>query len=132
MNKLEALTQHLDTDPNDIKDEDVGDGRFAFGSEEYLVLTDDEADTAVRECILDSVWAFRPSFLVAHMTDVTEKMVSIIQEQCEDANPVILRLIDDVDHFVDDAIAADGRGHFLASYDGEEYEVGEYFIYRVN
>ena len=26
----------------------------------------------------------------------------------------------------------DGRGHCLGSYDGGEYEVGDYLVYRIN
>ena len=33
---------------------------------------------------------------------------------------------------INKAIGIDGRGHFIATYDGEENEVGEYFIYRLN
>ena len=45
----------------------------------------------------------------------------------------ILALIEEtcrIDKFVDDAIDTDGRGHFISSYDGEEVEAEEYFIYR--
>ena len=45
-------------------------------------------------------------------------------------------LIEDFDHFVDDAVLSDGRGHFLSSYDGYEHEVkingNYYYIYRTN
>lgn len=54
----------------------------------------------------------------------------------EGANAIIHALIDDLNDFVDDAIAADGRGHFISSYDGEEHEVtvdGEtYYVYRLS
>ena len=33
---------------------------------------------------------------------------------------------------INKAIGKDGCGHFIATYDGEENEVGEYFIYRLN
>jgi hypothetical protein len=49
--------------------------------------------------------------------------VSAFQEaKCEDANETIAALITDIDEFIEDAICADGRGHFLNGYDGEEYE----------
>ena len=35
-----------------------------------------------------------------------------------------------IDKFVDDAIDMDGRGPFISSYDGEEVEAEEYFIYK--
>jgi hypothetical protein len=53
-------------------------------------------------------------------------------ELCESANPIIEALIEDMDHFVSDAISSDGRGHFISRYDGEENEEGEFYIYRTN
>lgn len=41
-------------------------------------------------------------------------------------------MIDDIVAFVNDAIDADGRGHFIALYDGYENEQDGYFIYRQN
>jgi hypothetical protein len=98
----------------------------ALDSGDYSLLTDSEADRRAREYILDSVWAFRASFIAAHARDgVTEEVIQSIQanDKCESNNPVILALIKDVDAFVDDAIRSDGRGHFLSSYDGEEIEI---------
>ena len=106
---------------------------------EYMVLTEDEADDMVEQQIKDSVWAFNKSFLNSHsmpIANMTDACFMKIQEMCEDANETILRLIDDVEHFINDAIMWDGRGHFLSSYDGQENEVqiGKkyYFIYRTN
>tara|TARA_R100000353_G_C6381367_1_gene162012 strand:- start:38 stop:511 length:474 start_codon:yes stop_codon:yes gene_type:complete len=108
---------------------------------DYLVYTDEEADEAVREYIEETVWAFTPSFLQAH-TGVSIDTIREMQEKLsEDANEAITAMIKDFDDFVDDAIACDGRGHFLARYDSEENyasfsnEEGKnvtYFIYRVD
>jgi hypothetical protein len=38
----------------------------------------------------------------------------------------------DEDELMKDAISTDGRGHFISSYDGEENEQGDYYIYRRN
>ena len=107
----------------------------------YLVYTDEEADEAVREYIEETVWAFTPSFLQAH-TGVSIDIIREMQEKMSpSANKAITAMIKDFDDFVDDAIACDGRGHFLARYDGEENyasfsnEEGKnvtYFIYRVD
>jgi hypothetical protein len=55
---------------------------------------------------------------------------------CEGANELVRALIEDMDAFIEDAIGADGRGHFLSSYDGNEEEIkinDEYFYaYRPN
>ena len=106
---------------------------------DYLVLTDSEADSKAREYILDSVWAFNKSFLDGHseaIAEMNDASFKKLQEGCESINKAILKMIDDVDHFMDDAIRCDGRGHFLSGYDGKENDqkVGEvyYYIYRQN
>ena len=38
----------------------------------------------------------------------------------------------DIDYIVDECIKWDGRGHFLARYDGAEEETENYYIYRAN
>ena len=105
---------------------------------EWSVKTSEEADDAVKDYIRESVWAFRADFIVDH-TKLPRSAVEIIesfQEKCEGANEAILALIEDFDKFCEDAIQADGRGHFLSSYDGEENEEDingtTYYIYREN
>lgn len=130
-NKLQALAKYLEVDTLDILDKDI----FIDGSNEWLVLTDAEANAATRAQILDSVWAFRPEFLEAHVVEgVDADTIRSIQDngKCEGNNPILLRLIEDVEHFIEDAIKADGRGHFLSPYDGEELELSNnLFAYRL-
>lgn len=38
----------------------------------------------------------------------------------------------DIDYMTEEAIQADGRGHFISSYDGVEIEQDGFFIYRIN
>lgn len=100
----------------------------------YLVLSDEEADYLCADYIADSLWAFRPEFLGYHC-DIDDIVFSALQEQCEGCNDAIRRLVDKLgnfDEFVDEATSADGRGHFLATYDGDEHEVGEAYLYRVD
>jgi len=103
----------------------------------YLVCTDKEADEKAKEYIKESAWAFNADFIVDHSSlpyEAVEMIEHFKSTKCEDANETILALIDDFDDFVSDAISADGRGHFLSTYDGKEYEEnvnGEYYyIYR--
>ena len=127
-----ALAIHL----GDYDFEDV-DG---YIDNDYLVYTDEEADEAVREYIEETVWAFNPSFLQAH-TGVSSDIIKEMQEKMSpSANQAITAMIKDFDHFVEDAVRCDGRGHFLAQYDHEEnyvtfqnglFEDVTYFIYRV-
>jgi len=108
---------------------------YCYGNQEYLVLTDDEADEKVAENIKDSVWAFNPSFLSSH-SDIDEGVFKLLQDKCESANEAVLKLIKDFDKFVEDAVGTDGRGHFLSSYDGEEndheHDNETYYIYQTN
>ncbi len=110
---------------------------------EYKVLTYEEAEEAAKENILNDLWAFNADFILRHTvfyensTEAEDKeFVKAIQALqgsiCESATPVIKALIKDVNAFVEDAIDADGRGHFISWYDGEEYEAGDYYIYRTN
>lgn len=148
MEKKEVLKYHLITNEGFTPDEaeEATETKWesfeAFGRE-YAVFTDEEADYATKSNILDSLWAFRPHFILRHTAfygtstieadEAFEESLAILQERaCEDANPVVRALIRDIDEFVQDAIEADGRGHFLALYDGEEHEVGNYYIYRIN
>lgn len=114
---------------------DYDEAQNNIDSEDCLVYTDEEADEAVREYIEEMVWAFNASFLQAH-TGVDADAIEKIQEMCESANEPLKAMIKDFDHFVDDAVSCDGRGHFLAPYDHEENEITfngiTYYIYRRN
>jgi len=142
--RIKALSKYLELTKEEEKEiyyesYDI----YCFGNEEYMILTDDEADEKVAEYIKDSVWAFNPSFLSSH-SDIDEGVFKLLQDKCESANEAVLKLIKDFDKFVEDAVGTDGRGHFLSSYDGEENEIGlfkffcpeynneTYYIYRTN
>jgi len=139
--KAEALAEFLSVSVDEVEPMPYGDV-FEAGGGEYEVLTDSEADEKARAYILDSLWAFNTDFIMDHLAkpvtgrayDALEASIKHAQgAMCEDANELIATLIgDNINEFIDDAISADGRGHFLTTYDGEENEQGEYFIYRVN
>ena len=133
---IKALVKHLNLD---LKEDgpmiEENGSEYSFGGNDYKVLTDDEADEQTKEYIKESAWAFKPSFLASH-SKADENVFKCLSAQCESSNDSVLSLIDDFDHFVDDAIGCDGRGHFLSSYDGNEYEEDinntTYYIYRTN
>ena len=113
------------------------DGRtYRVGRAEWLVLTDTEADDMVAERIKDSLWAFRTEFLADHCSvrlnrKAIAALAKVQAELAEDANDLIQALVD-VEDVISAAIAADGRGHFLASYDGHEVELKDgFFGYRI-
>ena len=123
--------------------------RFDVNGDEYLVMDDDRAYTTADHEISQSLWAFNTDFILDHLKDEIKDgndpvdldelkaCIDLVKEKlCECANAIIHALIEDLEEFVEDAIAADGRGHFISSYDGEEHEVtvdGEtYYIYRLS
>jgi len=129
---IKALANYFNIDADDI--EELSDNEFGIGHSVYMVLSDKEADKRVTEYIKDSVWAFRPEFIIDHsnLPDEAIEMVQSFQETKSDgANETILSLIIDIKDFVEDAIAADGRGHFLAS-DTNELEQDGLYIYKKN
>ena len=140
----QALMQYI-ADPGMTEDE-LTEARhdhwgltvFEYGNAEYAIGTDEEANEAAREYIADSLWAFNTSFIASHvkprLNDKAEKALQKMQsELCEDANDLVTALINDLDHFITDAIHCDGRGHFLSSYDSEEIELnGGFYAYRIN
>jgi hypothetical protein len=116
---------------------------FAIHDREYKLLTEEEADAAAEEYIKDSLWAFNADFILDHCalengyTDAHVEALKKMQEAlCEDANCLIECMLgansDTIADFVRDAIQADGRGHFLSQYDGEESSFNDYYIYRTN
>lgn len=111
---------------------------------DYLVLTDSEATEQTKEYIRDMLWAFKSDFIMEYLnSDVelsdkqyndTQRAIEEMQKTlCENANEIIYSLIsNNYDDFVETAIETDGRGHFLAGYDGDELETENYFVYRNN
>ncbi len=134
--KIIALAKFLEeTDLSEIDQSRYNEDLFNYGRQEYLVLDDEESEAKCKEQILDSLWAFNADFIIYHTNLPYEsiEMIKNYQEtKCEDCNETIKALITDLDKFVEDAISSDGRGHFLATYDGEEPQIDEYFIYRTN
>lgn len=139
--KLEALASFLGCEIEELNQTKWGHyglDSFELGSKEYAIGTDSEADSACAEYITDSAWAFGAEFIVSECGlpyQLAEPIQAWQEKECESANDGIVSLIEKtcgMDSFLESAISADGRGHFLSSYDGEENQEGEFFIYRVN
>jgi len=139
MKKINAIKRYFKT--KEIEEDDYqhyGLQMYTIDGKEYAIGTDDECDKACEEYIKDTIWAFVPDFIIEHSAILdydtsSYKILEAIQAQCESGNECVLRLIDDIDEFVEDAIRADGRGHFLSGYDGHELDIGnDYFAYRIN
>lgn len=150
-NKISALASFLQEQDADEIYQGYDETVFEYGNQEYLVLTDEEATEKAKERIEDSLWAFNSKFIVNNLSNQSDlqgraydSFISALDkmksELCEDANCIVKMLIQDnegsIDSFTKEALKADGRGHFLSSYDGEEREeiIDDvmYFIYRQN
>lgn len=95
--------------------------------EEYAVAdTDAQAETAAIEAARSSLWAFNASFIGSFLglSDDQAKAIGVMQEKLyEDADTIIELLLGTrLGDFLSDAVATDGRGHFLNNYDGEEVD----------
>jgi hypothetical protein len=125
-----VLADFLDVDFSDV--DDGYDNNFGACGHDYKVLTDDEADEEVKKSILSRLYSFRPQFIASELRkfELEEMIAMYIRAKGEDANDAIRALIDDEDAFCQAAVSADGRGHFLASYDGDEWEHEGYYIYK--
>jgi hypothetical protein len=136
--QVRALCAHLDCQPDELtleRYDHYGLPVYSLGRQEYAIGNDAEADSAVAGYVRDSIWAFNASFL-ASFTGLPEEMFAGMQGKCEGANDAFLTCVERTeggfDAFVEEAVSADGRGHFLSGYDGEENEEGEFYIYRTN
>jgi hypothetical protein len=132
-----ALAIHL-RDKGTFTPSDFEEAQHWVDCEDYLVATDEEAYEECVDYISETLWAFNASFLAGE-TGLSEEVFTRLAEGYESSNEAIEALIDGtcgMGNFIQSAISADGRGHFLAGYDHEENEVTyngtTYYIYRRN
>jgi hypothetical protein len=139
--KLSALSAYLDCSPDELKllgHDHYGLATYKLGMMEYAIGTDKEADEACEAYVRDSIWAFNATFILEQCdlpSDLAPAIAAFQSKECESANDALLALVEkctNLDAFTHAAISADGRGHFLSGYDGEENEAGAFFVYRIN
>ena len=136
MTKEKALAEFLGVEENEVEENSWGT-YSTINSDEYMVLTDYEANEKVYEEIENSLWAFNAEFIIemTRLKSGVKSLRTMQENSCEDCNDFIRAIIDGtcgMNSFVESAIESGGRGTFISYYDGEENEQGEYFIYRVN
>lgn len=135
--RIVALANFLGCEVEDIN-EGYGKNSLEYCNSEYLVLTEEEADEKAAAYVKDSLWSFNADFIFRHsnIKYPSEAAVKAFQkmqyELCESANELVEALINDIDSFIEAAIDADGRGHFISWYDGDENEEDGFLIYRIN
>lgn len=110
--RIQALAKHLEVDTDELEVSKYDDKTIAYGDQEYLVVTDSEAndlweedlDQYIDDCILSEL-------------------------------PEAYRYYFDSEKWKSDA-RMDGRAHSLSRYDGDEDEQEvdgtTYYIYRQN
>ena len=103
----------------EIRDEEASYEEYKTRLDEEMgdagVDTEDEFLEYLIECYDDPVEWFKDMFGMEEFTNTIEEYNLI-----------------DWEAVINEAIEVDGCGHFIATYDGEENEMGEYFIYRLN
>lgn len=122
---------------NDLRNGDhYGLKTIEIGIEGYALAVDyDDAVNACTEHIRETVWAFNADFLASHIKALDADDINRLRgDSCESCNDALLKLIDDFDAFVSDAVSADGLGHFLSTYDGETIEIKgtSVLLFRIN
>ncbi len=136
-NLIKALAEYFGCEFSEVIEE--GNNYFEVNGDEYLVLTDEEADEEVKNYIKESLWAFIPEFLSAN-TGMSKKVFEKLYGMCGEGNEAILAIVEGtcgLDKLIKEAILADGRGSFLATYDGIEHEIyvkedgNYYYAYRI-
>lgn len=123
---LDALVDNADYTEYGLPVVEVGGGTYLIAKDE------DAAKDAAREYIENTIWAFSPDFLSVE-TGIDSFVFVTLAVECEAAQEGVLDIVEatcGLDSFVEAAIAADGIGHFLAFYDGQELEVGGHRVYR--
>jgi hypothetical protein len=134
-----ALARCHDIELDDVSESTWGENSFDADGGEYLVLTESESRSLAMKQCAESAWAFNVDFLSSYLPDGGEVALQAMRDSdlCESANEAVIALLGSrADEAFSDAIDCDGIGHFLAGYDGNEFEyrIGgtDYLIYRTN
>ena len=104
---------------NDIRDEESG-------YEEYETRLDEEMDEAgveTEEEFLDYLIEDAGNSIDWYIDCFGYEEFKSVCEECD---------LIDWDSVIEEVISEDGVAHSIATYDGKEYAIGEYFIYRLN
>lgn len=102
-------------------------------SAEYLVLDEEEREEELQDNIKETCSYFVPEFL-AEETELPVEVFKALVDKNEAVYKLLEKCVDGgFEQFCEDAVNADGYGHFLSGYDGEELELtDDLFAYRTN
>ena len=104
--------------------DDVRDVKAVYeGYETRLDEEMDEAGVETEEEFLDCLIEDAGNSIDWYIDNFGYEEFKSVCEECD---------LIDWDSVIDEVISEDGLANSIATYDGKEYEVGEYFIYRLN
>ena len=95
---------------------------------DFLVCSDKGRDQEARKHVRDSLWAFNADFISYHTKGTLgrgaiDALKAAQEKLCEGANELVFSMLKSFSKFCADAVRADGYGHFLSPYDGNEDEI---------
>ena len=114
-----AFDEWIDSEYSTLKEEiiNIYGNHYKYGREEYLVLTNTEADNEAYDYTYN-IWE------ECYLTGEVKKQLGFLADYIN------------LDQATRDAIQSDGRGNSLSSYDGKEYKETinnvTHYIYRTN
>jgi hypothetical protein len=112
---------------------------WSVGNKDWLVCSDATADHLFADQVTDSLWSFRPEFLAGE-TGLPVEAFKCLATLGDNGNAAVIALVKatcGIEALINSAEQADGRGHMLSGYDGEELEVRvsgrkTWYVYRTN
>jgi len=136
--ELVSIAKHFDVDPEDIMELDYdihGLRVLDIGGGEYIVAEDtDQAHDAAVESIKEEFEKMPTGFVPWALCDAMPDQISYesVIEMVEHYLGDLIKELVDTDMLAKICIKNDGYAPSLAHYDGDELEIGNLLLYRVN
>ena len=136
-----ALAEEFGCDESEIRIQSwdhYGLSVYRVNGKDVAIGADAECDKACQDYIEQTAWAFKPKFILSACglpIELSEAIGAYCQAECDSANDAMVALIKKtcgMDEFASQAISADGRGHFLSGWDGNEVELSNGMFAYVN
>lgn len=132
-----ALARFLNCPANQIFNGEYGTNSFTNLYEDYLVLSESEANEEAKKQVWSYIPTFDTDFLIKHLAKPIpkEEIKELLSNHCDNCLLIIASLIVDYEQFAQEAIEIYGRAYFICFKDKTEYKLKyggkEYFIYRM-
>ena len=105
-----------------------------LGDEFIVALDYEEAEEAAAEYIKDTFDEMPTAFSNYVLCDNMPNEISLesVDDLISNELDEVIKELVNIEGLVEDCIGTDGVAHSLASYDGEEIEIGDMLLYRTN